>query len=96
MKTSSFLFVLPLLAACQPAPTGTVDVGSGARPIGGDACNAAQYADKVGGPMGDLRYPPSRETRLINPGEMVTMEFNPERLNIEIDKAGRVVAVTCG
>ncbi|SFK97655.1 Peptidase inhibitor I78 family protein [Loktanella salsilacus] len=46
--------------------------------------------------MGDLRYPPSRETRLINPGEMVTMEFNPERLNIEIDKAGRVVAVTCG
>ncbi|WP_394154667.1 I78 family peptidase inhibitor [Loktanella salsilacus] len=96
MKHTSFLFVLPLLAACQPAPTAPDAAGPGARPIGGNACDAAQYAGQVGGPFGDLRYPDDQEVRLINPGEMVTMEFNPDRLNIEIDTAGRVIAVTCG
>ena len=93
MKITAPLLILPLLAACAGTATTTTPTG---RPIGGDACGAAQYASKVGGPMGDLRYPPEQEARLINPGEMVTMEYNPDRLNIEIDKAGRVVAVTCG
>jgi peptidase inhibitor I78 family protein len=34
--------------------------------------------------------------RVIRPGQMVTMEFNERRLNIEVDAAGRVIRVRCG
>lgn len=38
----------------------------------------------------------ARLVRTISPGQVVTMEFNPERLNLELDAAGRVVRVRCG
>ena len=34
--------------------------------------------------------------RIIRPGQMVTKEFDAERLNLEVDAAGRIVAVRCG
>jgi hypothetical protein len=86
------LLILPLLAACTPAPTAAPD----GRQIGGDACGASQYADKIGQSLGSARFPPNSEMRLINPGEMVTQEYIPTRLNVEIDGPGRIVAVTCG
>lgn len=93
MKIIASVMILLLSAACAGTATTTTPTG---RPSGGGACGAAEYASNVGGPLGDLRYPPAQEARLINPGEMVTLEYNPDRLNIEIDKAGRIVALTCG
>ena len=34
--------------------------------------------------------------RILRPGQMITKEFNAQRLNLEVDASGRVVAVTCG
>jgi hypothetical protein len=34
--------------------------------------------------------------RVVRPGQMVTMDYLPERLNIEVDAAGKVIAVRCG
>ena len=34
--------------------------------------------------------------RILRPGQMVTKEFNAQRLNLEVDAAGRIVAVRCG
>ncbi len=34
--------------------------------------------------------------RLIRPGMAVTMDFSAERLNIQLDDAEKIVAVTCG
>ncbi len=34
--------------------------------------------------------------RIIRPGEAVTMEFNPARLNFELDGANRIARVYCG
>jgi len=34
--------------------------------------------------------------RVLKPGQMVTMEFNASRLNIDVDDAGAVVSVRCG
>jgi hypothetical protein len=38
----------------------------------------------------------AREVRLIVPGGAYTMELNPSRLNVEIDRAGIVTGVRCG
>lgn len=35
-------------------------------------------------------------SRVLKPGQAVTMEFNAARLNLEVDARGRVTAVRCG
>ncbi len=34
--------------------------------------------------------------RTIKPDQMVTMDFNPDRLNLDMDEAGTVTAARCG
>lgn len=34
--------------------------------------------------------------RIVNPGEMVTMEYNPQRLTIELDERGFIENAYCG
>ena len=36
------------------------------------------------------------KVRVIRPGQMVTMDYLPERLNIEVDAAGKVLNARCG
>jgi hypothetical protein len=38
----------------------------------------------------------SRIVRVLHPGQMVTMEFNGERVDIRVDAQGAIVAVGCG
>ena len=38
----------------------------------------------------------AKSVRVIRPGQMVTMDYLAERLNIEVDAAGKVTAVRCG
>lgn len=38
----------------------------------------------------------ARVVRPLRPGQMVTMEFSAERLNLDLDIAGRVVKARCG
>lgn len=38
----------------------------------------------------------ARVVRPLRPGQMVTMEFNAQRLNLELDIAGKVTKVRCG
>lgn len=38
----------------------------------------------------------AKVARILKPGQMVTMEFNGERLNLDVDDAGKVSAVRCG
>ena len=34
--------------------------------------------------------------RILRPGQMVTKEFDAQRINLEVDGNGRIVAVRCG
>ena len=34
--------------------------------------------------------------RVLRPGQVITKEFNAQRLNLEVDANGRIVAVRCG
>jgi hypothetical protein len=38
----------------------------------------------------------ARVARVVEPGEMVTMEFRPDRLTIRVDRRSRIVDLTCG
>ena len=34
--------------------------------------------------------------RIIKPGQMVTMDFSPTRLNVRVDNAGIILSLACG
>lgn len=38
----------------------------------------------------------SAPVRIIKPGQAVTMDHSPSRLNVHLDTAGRITSLTCG
>jgi hypothetical protein len=64
---------------------------------GGDACGASAFAGLVGSSVGDLQAASLPEnSRTIFPGMGVTMDFRPDRLNVEVDGNDRIARVYCG
>jgi hypothetical protein len=62
-----------------------------------DACGATAMQDLVGNPFSALAAMTfAGPMRLIRPDMAVTMDFNPERLNIYLDEADLISSVTCG
>ena len=87
------------MSACSSAPaTGQAPAPA---PVSG-RCNAtpAQFAE---GRAADAALENEARTRagaktvrVLRPNQVVTMEFNAERLNLAVDDAGRVTRVSCG
>ena len=92
------LFALPALlltlAACQPVVLPTEpDGGNGSS----DTCGASGLQQFLGQPASALdAVRLSQPFRIIRPGEMVTMDFLPERVNFRVGADGRIVEITCG
>jgi hypothetical protein len=90
------LLLLPIIAACaQQAPA--------APPASaGSTCNAGPaqfavgqvYSERVGDEA-RLRSG-ARFLRVVREGQVVTMEFNAERLTVQLDGGQRVQAARCG
>ena len=62
-----------------------------------DTCGAARFADLIGQEATALE----RElllgpVRVIRPGDAVTMDCLPERVNFNIDDEGTIMMVDCG
>jgi len=91
MKRHVIAFVLlPLLAAGCVVPI--PDPGD---PV--DACGASELQYLVGKPgvmLDGMRF--SQEVRVIEFGMAVTMDYNPERLNIQLDRLDVIERVSCG
>lgn len=93
---------LVALAGC--AAPGTPSTGSSPMPPPppGTACNAqgAQFA--IGKAPGASVVEEARQrsgsymARVLRPNQAVTMEFNAQRLNLELDAAGVIRRVRCG
>ena len=66
------------------------------------ACDAAGAQFAVGQPMTSPLEAAVRaranaaSVRVLKPGQPATMEFNPARVNIELDARNRVKTVRCG
>lgn len=96
-----------LLAACaapqpQPPPRPPpIDVRPVVPPRGGN-CDAGPAQGLVGQGATARNLETARVrsgahmARTIRPGQMVTKEFDPERLNVELDAGGRILALRCG
>lgn len=92
---------LLFMSACgSTAPAGSGPASSSA-PVA-TRCNAAPAQFAVGRNVdaaleSDARTRAgARTSRVLKPGQVVTMEFNAERLNLSVDDAGRVTRVNCG
>ena len=60
-------------------------------------CGAPDLQGLVGQPASVLESMQfAQPTRIILPGQAVTMDYSPYRLNIEINRAGRIGRVSCG
>lgn len=59
------------------------------------SCGGAAVKGWIGQPVGAVtsQLP---GVRILNPGSMNTMDYRPERLNVHVDGAGTITALTCG
>ena len=108
MKTQSLLSTVAsavLLAACAapaPAPTSAPATASAAAAEPVYQCNADGARFAVGQPLSPQLEAAARvragagTVRALKPGEVVTMELNGGRLNLDVDARGRVTDVRCG
>jgi hypothetical protein len=90
------LALLALLAGCssQPASQSTAE-------ISGD-CNV----DNLSGVLGQSasaelieqvqQQANAKTLRVLAPGDAATMDYNPQRLNIDIDESEVIIRLTCG
>jgi hypothetical protein len=74
-------------------------------PVRGDAgrkCEAAHLARLVGRKRGPavekeaLRLSGAAVVRWIRPGQMVTIDYRADRLNLRVDARGRILSANCG
>lgn len=96
-----------LLGACATQPETTSGGGTGAgapaaAPAQEGQCNAEAVQGLVGQAHSEtlsaeaLRLSGARTLRVIKPGMAVTMDYRMDRLNLELDDGGKVVAARCG
>ncbi|AOG22966.1 I78 family peptidase inhibitor [Acidovorax sp. RAC01] len=89
-------------------PVGQAPSGPTAAPAPVDApamatpCNAqpAQFAVGQSSTASVMESARARSgaqmARILRPGQITTKEFNAQRLNLEVDATGRIIAVRCG
>ena len=101
LKNAVLKGLLPALVVLPGGPGQGPPPGPGGAPLGG-TCNAQPAQSAVGKNSTAKVVEAARVSagalmaRIIRPGQMVTKEFDAERLNLEVDAAGRIVAVRCG
>ncbi len=76
-------------AATEPAPSSGSCRAEGLQALVGQEASAALGADA-------LRRSGARRLRWIRPGDVVTMDYSPQRLNVHLDAANRVERFACG
>lgn len=74
-----------VLAACEPSETMS-------KPV----CDPQAHQTLVGKNIGEVSLPSELPQRVISPGDMVTQDYNPARLNIFVDPKGWIGRVSCG
>lgn len=86
------IVTLPLLAVAALAACST---GYGLT-AASTTCDLAEHQRLVGMNVGEVQLPAQLDYREINPGQVVTFDYQPQRLNIFVDPKGWIARVTCG
>lgn len=98
MRLIAPLLAICVLAGCFPlagqSRMGPVDDMLPPQP---DRCGLALLPDLRGAPMAQLAdFRLIGPLRVLWPGQEITNEVNPARLNAEVDVAGRIQRLMCG
>ncbi|WP_260673969.1 I78 family peptidase inhibitor [Comamonas aquatica] len=94
--------VAALAAGCTLTPPRTGGTGAQQPPRPVQTCNPDKAQWAVGKTNTEHTVTEARKragaymVRVLRPGQATTMEFNGERLNLEVDATGRIVAARCG
>ncbi|WP_207103055.1 I78 family peptidase inhibitor [Paracoccus shandongensis] len=64
--------------------------------VAATSCDISQHQRLVGMNIGEVYLPPQLDRREISPGQVVTQDYQPRRLNIFMDAKGWIARVTCG
>lgn len=99
MRITTTAAALLLISACATVPppsepmpippsNATCDAAA-ARPLVGRTATSELGAEA-------LRLTGARGLRWIQPGQAVTMDYRPDRLNVSLDSMNRVVEFSCG
>lgn len=86
-------------AGCTPvAPVEPIEIGRPGiiLPELSDTCGAGPLAELIGQNFSVLSGLPISDLRVIMPGQMVTTDFSPSRLNAEVDSLGIIRRLYCG
>lgn len=97
MRLVSRITVVALLLGLSGCASGQPSVQ---RPAGQallSRCGADRLIGLIGAPVTALPSQPSgRSLRVLRPGDPVTEDFSETRLNVILDSADRITAVSCG
>ena len=94
--------LLPALALALVGCSHATPPSSTPPPSGAAACNAAAAQRRIGRRASPelgreaQRLAGAGTWRWLRPGQIVTMEYRADRLNLKLDAQDRVEAVTCG
>ena len=98
MRLIGTILAIVMLAGCLPLPghlrMGPVDDMLPPQP---DRCGLAALPDLRGAPMARLAdFRLAGPLRVLWPGQEITSDVNPSRLNAEVDVTGRILRLMCG
>ncbi len=82
-------FAAPAMAQ-EAKPVGRAGRFSEGRPACAFDQMKGQYPDEI-----DRSLFGKRPVRILNPGDVTTMDFSPERINLILDDEGRISEVAC-
>lgn len=93
-----------MLTACSSVPFGPAKSSAPEqpKPRAEQRCDAARAQWAVGKTNTEHNINEARQragaymARVLRPGQPVTLEFNAERLNLEVDATGRILTARCG
>lgn len=97
----SIVLTAALFAGCSstPTPSGPTVKTSAATP---ERCSTEPLTDLIGKPGSQELLDQARQrsgaqrARMLNPDDMMTLDYDSQRLNIDLDEQGRVHRLSCG
>ena len=88
-----FMILAGFFVAGCGAATGPAERGASTNSP--DTCNAAAHQGLIGlDAASSLALPEPK--RVYGPTDAVTTDYNPARLNVQLDAVDNIVAITCG
>ncbi|MEM9845233.1 MAG: I78 family peptidase inhibitor [Pseudomonadota bacterium] len=98
--------IVVVLAGCGPSvpPSNVPDPGTGVGLSGSglvertpDTCGLSDFLGLVGQPASAANsIVSSQPVRVVTPGSIVTNEYNPQRVNVDVDGNNTITSVRCG